>query len=125
MRWPLPLACLLALLPACSASTRSVEVRNDSRRNVTVSLERDQLGGDPIVMARASLNARSTTTLGPVSPPPFETTYLRVARPGQLGDLGAQVELPRGHSTAVIEDAGVDSWGSVNVHLLSATELDD
>jgi len=113
---------LLALLPACSASTRSVEVRNDSRRNVSVSLERDQLADDPVVMARAALNAGSATTLGPVSPPPFETTYLRVARPGQLGDLGAEVTLPRGRSTAVIEDAAVDSWGSVTVRLLGASE---
>lgn len=125
MRRRTPAVALLALLPACSATTRTVEVRNESRRQVAVTLERDQLADDAVVLARAMLGAGDSMILGPASPPPFETVYLRVARPGQLGDLGAEVQIPRGRSTALIEDAGVDSWGSVSVRLLAGGERED
>ncbi|GJM18144.1 MAG: hypothetical protein DHS20C14_03570 [Phycisphaeraceae bacterium] len=117
-------ACL-ATLAGCGSLETTVEVRNETRRSVSVTLERDVVASDAKVLARQSISAGDSWLVGPVKTPPFEPAMLRVRVPGDLGGLGAEVRLPRGRSTAVIESARIDSWGEISVRLIGTKPDED
>ncbi|MEQ8769032.1 MAG: hypothetical protein RIB60_00830 [Phycisphaerales bacterium] len=115
---PLILASSLALLAGCESLETTVEVRNESRRAVMVTIEQDVIASDAKILARETLGAGDARLIGPVETPPFDPAMLRVRVPSELGGMTAEARLPRGRSTAVIDGARMDSWGEVSIRVL-------
>jgi len=126
--WPtralLTAAAGLGVLAGCESLQTVVEVRNESRRAVRITLEQDVVASSPKVLTRHTLGAGDAWLLGPVKTPPFEPAMLRVTVPGSFGGPAIEARLPRGRSDAVIEDARVDAWGSeVTVRLIGGPDV--
>jgi hypothetical protein len=113
------IACAVACLAGGCSVTPTYEVRvvNDSPMTVQATLTNARNLVRQEVIAEARLAPNSESVLGPVEAAPLDPVELRVARPEDMAMIPARTRLSRGRWTAVVSDAGDESWSPLSVRV--------
>lgn len=99
-----------ALAGAGCAGGYSVEIRNESGRQVIARIVRDRAFDSDQVLEQAAVPDGQTVEMGPVSADPMERVSLRVSRPGDIGDVPNEHRLKRGYNAFVVGPGSSEDW---------------
>jgi len=108
------LGASLLLLTGCSA-TYDVTVQNNGSRPVTAELIHDPLLAPSVVLGSVRLSPGTSERIYAEGIDPFDPVELDVRVSGDIQGVADSVEPPKGVSTVIIDDGGVDSWTGIRV----------
>jgi hypothetical protein len=112
MRTRLPLlalALLALLLPACGK--RSVRVRNDTDRTISIRLVHDAFLSGERTLDSGQIAAYQTGTYGPFTDVPLlDPIDLEVSLAPSIGDLPQKYRIDKRNVSLVVEPSVLESW---------------
>lgn len=110
------LGALCLMFAGCGA-TYQVTVRNDGSRSV-----RAKMVHNPLLRPQRTLGAGTVSPLTSVDwsargIDPFDPVHVEILAAGDTQGMPEKIDLPRGASTVVIEDAGASSWSGFSLRI--------
>ncbi|MEZ6242606.1 MAG: hypothetical protein R3B57_06130 [Phycisphaerales bacterium] len=104
-----------AMLGGGCAGGYSVEVRNESGRQVLARIVRDRAFDADQILEQEVIPDGESAELGPVDVAPLEGVTLRISRPGDIGDVPDEHKLRRGYNAFVVERGSSEDWSGFSV----------
>ncbi len=107
---------LCVAFAGCGA-TYEVEVRNDGSRSVRARMVHHPLLSQERTLGAGTVAPMSAVEWSARGIDPFDPVRLEILAGGDPHGLPEKIDLPRGRSTVVIEDAGASSWTGFSLRI--------